>query len=164
MLPNSGKHHITLDHPTSKKLTKTFTAQVSAIEAMVSAWAPDLYRNNTTIVLNKWPLNKQSLAALQGLPKGPTVYGSLEIELCTCTWPLKPAQYKQLAKHVPAEYGVWWLGQAPEAVVDSICAGLNECRAGKGLPRVKLVWLGHNPYETRQVGECVSVGHWSWAI
>ncbi len=160
VLSLSKKQHLTFDYPASKKLTKTFAAQVRVVEAVTAARPPGHSTPKTTMVLNQWPLTKQSMTVLQGLPNG-HMYGAVELDLCSCTWPLKPAQYKQLAKHVPDEYELWSVGLAPEAVVDSICAGINECRLGKRLPSVKLVWLGHQGYYDKLVGECV-IGRWAW--
>ncbi len=150
-------HRVIIEPPNANAFVETFTAQLSALDAVVTTLAPQKPKSATTIVLKEWPLNQRSVEALQGLPHGP-VHSELHLDLSTCTWPLKPAQYKQLAKHVPDKYELWSVGQAPEAVVDSICAGLNECRAGKGLPKVKVVWLEHQEHEDRHVGECVVIG------
>ncbi len=77
------------------------------------------------------------------------------LRLRDCTYPLPPSAYTQLAQSAPVSYQTWCLGKAAKAqVLESICAGLNERRAGLGLPPVTVKSEAHRSAE-RAIGEHV---------
>lgn len=106
--------------------------QQAVLRSMVSATA----WKRGTCTLAKWPMTQQALDLLQGVL--PEWGGS--IDTSTCTWPLEPAQYTQLAVLVPTSFIEWVLGTVPETLHESICAAVRERRDALGLPSVKFRW------------------------
>lgn len=95
-------------------------------------------------------------AAMDALRTGLPEWGG-KVHLLDCTFPLNPDAYTQLAQCVPVSYQTWHLGRAANAqVIASICAGLNQRRAGLGLPPVTVRAEAHRQAR-RVVGEHVAL-------
>ncbi len=102
------------------------------------------------ITFQKVFMTDQVMAALQGLPE---LSGSLAFE--KCTWPLPAPGYARLAQYVPTSYASWHV-QCEQAVLDSICVGINEARARLGARPLPV--YAHID-KVRRVGEHVVLKH-----
>ncbi len=108
------------------------------------------------ILLKGFAMLGPVVEALRGLPAWS---GTLDLRDCG-PWPLEPTQYKGLAHAIPTSYTVWELGHSvPQAVVDSICEGVNERRERLGLRPIAVCWSAHEG-PARKVGEHVMVMRW----
>lgn len=53
--------------------------------------------------------------------------------------PDKHTDFTQLAQYVPSSYREWRLGAIPAWALEEVCVGIEEVRAGRGLPPVEIV-------------------------
>lgn len=100
------------------------------------------------IELIRWRMNHDTMQLLPSLPHWPGY-----IDLTTCTWPLVDVTlYKELAQYIPTSYVGWYLGldRSHQAMLASICAGIDEQRGALGLTELKVC-----------VGKGANSGH-SW--
>ncbi len=68
------------------------------------------------------------MSALHFLP-----HWASTLDFRDCTWPLPASEYTELAHCVPTSYTEWHLDRGcDQAVLDSICVGINERRARLG--------------------------------
>lgn len=90
------------------------------------------------IGLRSYPMTHETMQALSALPRW-----GCKLDLCDCEhWPLEPSEYKALAKRVPMSYTEWHMKQGVgQHVIDAVCAGINEVRAGSGSGEVVSVEL-----------------------
>ncbi len=96
----------------------------------------------------KWsgPLTHATMAALAGLPSWVD-----DISLTECTWPLKPAEYKSLARYIPLSVSTWRLEiSADSHALKQICAGVDENRGGRGLRPISLELYGQRQDDERK--------------
>ncbi len=110
--------------------------------------------HNTVIQMRSWPMDTNSIEALQGLPAWA---GQIWMELCT--WPLKGTQYRRLGQAMPTSYQTWCIDNAPAAAMQSMCAAANRVRAGLGLPRL-LVYSKEHQGEDRVWENVTLTGKW----
>ncbi len=73
-----------------------------------------------TVVLHNWPLTHATLSALRdGLPE----WASTDLSFKTCTFPLAPSEYTQLARIVPLTFYAWTLpDRCPAPLMEAVCA------------------------------------------
>ncbi len=103
-----------------------------------------------TVTLFRLPLTHDSMAALSGLPEWPGVLSFLD-----CAWPLPAPEYTQLAQCVPISYTEWHV-RCDDAILDSICEGINERRARLGARPVSVYVRAE---QIRRRGEHVVLRH-----
>ncbi len=72
-------------------------------------------------------MTHEMLAALHRLPHFADI-----LDFDQCTWPLPVEAYTELAHNVPTSYNVWEDIDCDQAVLESICRGVNERRARLG--------------------------------
>ncbi len=96
--------------------------------------------HGTTVCLKGWSLTHAVMRELSGLPQWASV-----LDLSKCAWPLQHAQYRALAQHVPAAFTIWELpGKPGSALLDSIAAGIVDCRAQRGPAPIALLLPEYN--------------------
>ncbi len=125
------EHHV---HHAPRCPQDTLARQLSVLHS-ISFHEPSV-NERSLINLDEWPLDKATLDTLsQGLPRWQgTLY------MADCKWPLKASEYKRLATVIPTSYTAWVLPyNIAKTRLDAVCAGVNERRAGLGLPRLQLV-------------------------
>ncbi len=96
-------------------------------------------------------MTHEVMVALQGLPNWPGV-----LIIRNCIWPLPVLEYTQLGHCVPTSYTEWRVS-CDQAVLESICVGINEHRARLGA-RPLVVYA--NIDKVRRVGEHVVLKPW----
>lgn len=102
-------------------------------------------------------MTHDTMRALAQLP-----HASGYLDLTNCTWPLRPTEYKQLARHVPTSFKAWRVRvHVFSLVLHCVCAGVNEHRGGLGLPPLEVYVCGHKGADTK-VGEHAVVKAFSW--
>ncbi len=153
-ISDMGLRTVTLKSTRASYQARALKSQLAVLQAMHSAAQPGL---NLELRLDGWAMTHKVIDALCQLPAwGP------RIALSVCAWPQEASAYQRLASVIPTCYTRWQLPALPQAHVESICAGLNEYRAGKGLPQVHLYVQGYRG-EPRPVGEHVVLDkdfHW----
>ncbi len=82
------------------------------------------------------PMTVDVMETLRALPEWIT-----QVDLTSCSWPLEPNAYRQLALCIPVHVRKWRFGYISRHIVGSIETGIREHR-GPGLPFVTLVYLG----------------------
>ncbi len=103
------------------------------------------------LTLKAVPMRRDTMAALESLPDiwpGALVFKE-------CTWPLPPSEYARLAEHIPTSYTAWHV-DCEQAVLDSICVGINEARARLG---ARALTVYANIHKVRRVGKHVVLKH-----
>ncbi len=87
---------------------------------------------NARLRLFDWPVTQDVLQALRAVPQWA---GHIAMSL---QWPSEPAACEALGRSLPVSTRSVELPRAPSAVIESVCKGLAERRAGLGLPPVKV--------------------------
>ncbi len=156
--PSEPKRSITvqLSNTQERYQGRALRSQLSVLPALqlapIAQGTPEPY-----VRLWHWSLTGNVITALSQLP----TWGGY-VFFTSCTWPLSAPEYKSLAALIPTCYTHWCLGGVNEAQLDSICEGISEHRAGKGLPPVVVHVHWHHSIEPRRVGEHVLIEHWPW--
>ncbi len=102
------------------------------------------------VILFGHSMTLDTMAALAGLPEWPG-----KLLFSGCTWPMPASEYTQLAQYVPTTY-TDWLVDCDDAVLYSICEGINQRRARLGARPVS-VYVRRE--QVRRMGEHVVLRH-----
>ncbi len=136
---------VVLLHPSRRTLVATLNTQLTFMRELRLV-EPGRVR----VVLFGHSMTLDAMAARTCLPEWPGV-----LNFSRCTWPLPAPEYAQLAHCVPTSYTEWHL-DCDDAILDSICVGINERRARLGARPVS-VYVRRK--QVRRMGEHVVLRH-----
>ncbi len=91
------------DTADSEQCAKLLADMLTVLRAVPwDSTAPDA---RASVYLQRWPMTRQVMQALRGLPEWSVLdFGS---EVNACTWPLDSKRYKALATYIPRSYTDW---------------------------------------------------------